>query len=889
MLRKFSVLVLVVTLFFSPVPLPSHFSFAADGFEEILGYTEWSGEKIIDGTVYIDPLATLVIKKGTVITFRNWSVMDIQGKLRIEGTVKEPVILQKDSSLPETIYSLQISNQGEVMIRNADISGGGSVAYQVQNKRQNIFFNTASAGSYTGVIQWQGGKSFVAENVSFHDNTAAVYIENQSPAAKIQVHRSRFLNNEYDVLNARTGSVDFRYNWWGDASGPQKRCATCSTYEKISGRVDVADWAKQADTKDPVIVVPGILGSQQWYDGSGLVLDPIFGIYEGLLENLEENGYEKGKNLFSFPYNWGQSNSVSATELQEKINQIKNQARWPKVDIVAHSMGGLVARQYIESVSYQEDIDQLITLGTPHNGAPKSYLAWEGGDFGHDFFDVILKWIISQGAEENNFDNVFEYIRNFPVISLTELLPTYSYLRDKGTNVMRIYPDLHPKNVFIENLNKIENLQKLRNVEFTNVAGRITSDKTITTLRIGSPANDSENDLWGYGKPDGYDDLIGDKGLETGAGDGTVPLESAKGIPSDQEIEINSSHLDLPSKAADTVYTVLSGLDSIADVSPLIINSILFVPVFSPIDIQIISPSNKKMGKNFETGGIYDEIPGAYYTGYDMQNEFITVPNPEDGEYRILTQGTGEGSYRIEAIKITEGVNPDDAAKESVATLTGTATISATEEKKIELLADDTVISKEDRDIIAPTISITSPENKSYLNNQVLPITYAATDNITAEANIQKILTLDGNAFSQTTIDLSLQTLGNHMLSVQATDEAGNVAHQSVSFENTVTFGSLRNNLDHYLSLGLIKKKEDVKYIQAHLRYFEKLQEIIDHLDQIRYFPPKAKERLLEHFQKELDHMQEEFIEYLLKRTVKGAIAPLAKDRIVEAVERLVQ
>jgi hypothetical protein len=143
MLRKFFVFTLVLALFFSPVPLPSHFSSAADGFEEILDYTEWSGEKIIDGTVYIDPLATLVIKKGTVITFRNWSVMDIQGKLRIEGTVKEPVILQKDSNLPETMYSLQISNQGEVMMRNADISGGGSVAYQVHNQKQNIFFNTA--------------------------------------------------------------------------------------------------------------------------------------------------------------------------------------------------------------------------------------------------------------------------------------------------------------------------------------------------------------------------------------------------------------------------------------------------------------------------------------------------------------------------------------------------------------------------------------------------------------------------------------------------------------------------------------------------------------------------------------------------------------------------
>ena len=46
---------------------------------------------------------------------------------------------------------------------------------------------------------------------------------------------------------------------------------------------------------------------------------------------------------------------------------------------MAHSMGGLVAREYTQSADYENDIDQLIFLGTPHRGSPKDYLAWEAG------------------------------------------------------------------------------------------------------------------------------------------------------------------------------------------------------------------------------------------------------------------------------------------------------------------------------------------------------------------------------------------------------------------------------------------------------------------------------------------------------------------------------
>ena len=38
------------------------------------------------------------------------------------------------------------------------------------------------------------------------------------------------------------------------------------------------------------------------------------------------------------------------------------------MDVVAHSMGGLVARWYIEQLGGEESVHSLVTLGTPHHG-----------------------------------------------------------------------------------------------------------------------------------------------------------------------------------------------------------------------------------------------------------------------------------------------------------------------------------------------------------------------------------------------------------------------------------------------------------------------------------------------------------------------------------------
>jgi Lecithin:cholesterol acyltransferase len=88
--------------------------------------------------------------------------------------------------------------------------------------------------------------------------------------------------------------------------------------------------------------------------------------------------------LLGLAYDWRQDNSTSAIYLRGAL-QIIDAAYGNdyQVFLVAHSMGGLVCRAYLESdISandpWRSNIKALVTLGTPHLGAPLAVLGIEG-------------------------------------------------------------------------------------------------------------------------------------------------------------------------------------------------------------------------------------------------------------------------------------------------------------------------------------------------------------------------------------------------------------------------------------------------------------------------------------------------------------------------------
>ncbi len=775
--RIFVCLVLVIVLVLAPVPIQIPlFSQAAD-VEEITGYQVWTGRHIVDKHVIVKPGATLVIDKGAEIIFSGQFLsFRVEGSLFVKGTEKERVRIECDASTSSFSISAEVGSH--LTVQNADISDGGTLLYIIA---EESLVRVAQAENYRGAIQVNGGVIDV-QDVTFRQNPYAITVA--SSAAQVRVNRSRFIDNEFDV--AAWPGDDFRYNWWGAPAGPTQTCYTYNGkpycyYEKIEGSFDHSSPLPQESFRDPVLVIPGILGSYPVsFDGNesdaAWTIDPLFQTYRDLVGSLKQNGLDGY--VYDFPYDWRESNVSSAILLKERIRQIKEERNWPVVDIVAHSMGGLVSRQYIESDGYQNDVDQLITLGTPHMGAPETYLRWDGAKWFPSITESIQKFIFKQWAEHEGFDDIFDYLHDRPVASVQELLPVYDYLfRWNGSEYFKSgYGDGYPKNTFLENLNAAGNIRKLNAVELTKIVGKIGDDES-TIAGFNVITADKEK-YWRHGFPDNIDSLLptnAARGIIASDGDQTVPLFSAlsESIPSAYTTILDGvSHNDLPTESQDEILDTLGISGPYEIVRMPKIKKMLAFFIYSPIDMQVVSPSGKRIGKNFETGAMYQEIPDAFYSGYQTKNEFVTIPNPEEGEYQILTQGTGTGPYRIEITHLSEDTQSETT--ESTVTIRGEAESGVEAEAQVEVAENTVALVGENHDTTPPVTSLslsgTLGLNHWYTSDVVA--TFTATDDM---SGIEKTeYSLNGGDWTVYVQSLTLSDEGTTEIKYRSTDKQGN-------------------------------------------------------------------------------------------------------------------
>ncbi len=106
------------------------------------------------------------------------------------------------------------------------------------------------------------------------------------------------------------------------------------------------------DSQNPIILIHG-------YMMRGGVLWPM-------KHYLKRKGFTR---VFLFTYSpvWRDIPHF-AEQLAQEVSETLSQCETDKVDLVAHSMGGLVARYYINFLGGDQYVERLVTLGTPHNG-----------------------------------------------------------------------------------------------------------------------------------------------------------------------------------------------------------------------------------------------------------------------------------------------------------------------------------------------------------------------------------------------------------------------------------------------------------------------------------------------------------------------------------------
>lgn len=107
---------------------------------------------------------------------------------------------------------------------------------------------------------------------------------------------------------------------------------------------------------DDVVVVPNLIKLDQYSVLTGY-------LREGL-------GYEPGKDLLEFGYDFRQDNRESARQLAAALD------RWKvpePITIIAHSMGCLIARYFIERLGGHRKVERVILIGGPHAGTPYAF------------------------------------------------------------------------------------------------------------------------------------------------------------------------------------------------------------------------------------------------------------------------------------------------------------------------------------------------------------------------------------------------------------------------------------------------------------------------------------------------------------------------------------
>jgi pimeloyl-ACP methyl ester carboxylesterase len=139
-------------------------------------------------------------------------------------------------------------------------------------------------------------------------------------------------------------------------------------------------------------------------------------IYTDLAKYIEkELDAIPGESLFEFPYDWRLDNRIAAHRLQTLSRtwlQAKRQ-QYPdaKLVLVAHSMGGLVSRYFLEVLDGWRDTKALITFGTPFRGSLKA-------------LNVLVDGLRPVGG----LVDLTPFVRSLP--SVYQLLPIYPCVID---------------------------------------------------------------------------------------------------------------------------------------------------------------------------------------------------------------------------------------------------------------------------------------------------------------------------------------------------------------------------------------------------------------------------------------------------------------------------
>lgn len=204
---------------------------------------------------------------------------------------------------------------------------------------------------------------------------------------------------------------------WGTSMGSVVKGVL--TRGKAIKRLRLPDGIGDANAPDGVVatallpdihVIPGIWSVSVGYESMTKWFRETFDVVEA-----GHSSPSRPVNFVQFAYDWRLSNRASAAALGATVEPILEQFRAKpghadaKLVLIGHSMGGLVARYFVDVMGGHEITRKVITLGTPHRGAVNALVSLVNG--------------VSKGFGPLKID-LTDLSRSLP--SLHQLLPEYA-------------------------------------------------------------------------------------------------------------------------------------------------------------------------------------------------------------------------------------------------------------------------------------------------------------------------------------------------------------------------------------------------------------------------------------------------------------------------------
>ncbi|HEU5412362.1 MAG TPA: PQQ-binding-like beta-propeller repeat protein [Candidatus Angelobacter sp.] len=350
--------------------------------------------------------------------------------------------------------------------------------------------------------------------------------------------------------------------------------------------------------------------------------------YSALTRQLSTAGFH----VITFPYDWRLSYRTITERLADTIRSVAPNP-WDRVDIIAHSQGGLIAETYIAQNQADNRIGRIVFLSTPHLGAAKAFAILEGWQDYEKFFGES---IFPSGL---NFNTMVFLGKTFP--SVYQLMPQYPFI---------VTDDILEGNV--DSTYDEEVAQGRLQSNLLGAARSVWGDLRIADsnhpVAFAIDGTDHAT-LWKLAKSTtSHCNMVPIVDL---FGDGTVPLQSLNGFPNMSYVfYIDAEHSALPNNevVSSSLPKLLDGVspDSLYSdtgfsrvphaANPLIINTC------SPVKMRISDSDGAKNGLD-DAGHLLRQIPSSDFYVFNTTEASIL---PLDG-YSVDLTATNAGLFTL--------------------------------------------------------------------------------------------------------------------------------------------------------------------------------------------------------------------------------------------------